>query len=769
MEFIPSSVQDLSAPGAEAEQNVLNSLKSAFGPDDTGVIYHKFPITDEAGERFDREPDFVLLSPNHGLIVVEVKGYLIEHIQRIEGQIWHLQNISQDRSRPYTQAREQAFFFQKYFLREESLRDERGNSKVPLNFIVALPNISQQEWSDRGFDELPSARVLTADDLTPQSLRSRLGDLPRSSLSDREYEQTRAAMSGGEVISGKRGRPTANPDTKSGFYEQVERGLNQLDKRQEEVGLQIPPGPQQIRGIAGSGKTVLLAMKAAAMHSKNPDWDIALTFNTRSLYDIIRSHARRFYTHFTEEEPDWGRLDVLHAWGGSSEHGLYYKIAQKAGVAPNDVDTAKRKFGKGSPSELLAHSCDELRQSADIQGDYDAILIDEAQDLEPPFFQMCYDALRPPKRLIWAYDEAQNLTSLTAPTPKSIFGTTDGGDLVVDLRGSYEGGILKSQIMRRSYRAPKSLLMTAHVFGMGLKRQEGPIQAITQRSDWEDIGYEVIEGDFRDRSGTIQITRPDRNSPHPLEGSTDAKPFIRFEQFSEKTDELRYVVENIQRDIEQEGLNPEKIMVVLLGSPIEARETGEDIRDLLSDEGIQGNCVWEGDSSVFATDGEVTLTGINRAKGNEAAMVYVVDLETIEESDWYTSPIQARNAAFVAMTRSRGWCTITGSGDSIPAFDELSDIIDEATSMNPIIEFPTPMGTEESPYSDDSIATTIDQFTGEIDPRIANMEVECPVDSCGFSGSPPLIARHVSGTSDFDHSWTSIGFEGPQEFLEQYD
>jgi len=677
--------------------------------------------------------------------------------------------MSQERSRPYSQAREQAFFFQKYFLREESLRDERGNSKVPINFIVALPNISEEEWHDRGFDESPSARVLTSDDLTPQSFRSQLRDLPQSSLNNREYNQARAAISGGEVISQKRGRPTADPNTKREFYEQVERGLNQLDKRQEEVGLQIPPGPQQIRGIAGSGKTVLLAMKAAAMHSKNPDWDIALTFNTRSLYDTIRSHVRRFYIHFTEDEPDWNKLDVLHAWGGSGEHGLYYKTAQNAGMTPNDVDAAKRKFGRGSPSELLAHSCDELLQSADIQEDYDAILVDEAQDLEPPFFRMCHKSLKPPKRLIWAYDEAQNLTSLTAPTPKSIFGTTDDGDLVVDLRGSYEGGILKSQIMRMSYRAPKSLLMTAHVFGMGLKRQEGPIQAITQRSDWEDIGYEVIEGDFRDTDGTIQITRPDRNSPHPLEDSTDAKPFIRFEQFYQKEDELEYVVENIHQDIQNEGLDPEQIMVVLLGSPIEARETGEDINELLSDENIQGNRVWEGDSSIFAVDGEVTLTGINRAKGNEAAMVYVVDLETIEESDWYTSPIQARNAAFVAMTRSRGWCTITGTGDDISAFDELTQIINEATSMNPIIEFPTPTETKESPYSDDSIATTIDQFTGEVDPRIANMEVECPVDECGFSGSPPLVARHVTATADLDHSWTSLGFEGPQEFLEQFD
>ncbi len=38
---------------------------------------------------------------------------------------------------------------------------------------------------------------------------------------------------------------------------------------------------------------------------------------------------------------------------------------------------------------------------------YDAVLIDEAQDLPQPFFELVYRSLKEPKRIMWAYDELQ--------------------------------------------------------------------------------------------------------------------------------------------------------------------------------------------------------------------------------------------------------------------------------------------------------------------------------------------------------------------------
>lgn len=772
MEFIPTSIEETSSPGADAEQEVMDYLRRTFGPEDVGVVYYRFPVRDKAGERFDKEPDFIILHRDLGLIVIECKGYTINQIESIEGQQWYLQNISQQKSAPYSQAREQAFFIQRYFMGEERLRDERGNSIVPVNFFVALPNITEEEWSERGFDELPSVRAILQDGLTPQSLRDTLFSVPGESLSNEEYEAARGALSGGEVISGKR-LPAGKGDTKGELYEQVEYGLNRLDRRQEEVGLQIPNGEQQIRGIAGSGKTILLAMKVAAMHAAHPEWKIALTFNTRSLYDTIRSTVERFSQHFIDDEPDWERVDVLHAWGGKSEHGLYYKIAQSAGVTPNTVDDAKRKFGHGSPGYLLDQSCGELRNIGGIQEEYDAILIDEAQDLQSEFFKMCHDALKPVetdsgetrKRLIWAYDEAQNLTSLTAPTPKEIFGTDDDGELIVDLSGSYKGDILKSQIMRRAYRAPRDILMAAHVLGMGLTSPDGPVQAITRKENWSDIGYEVLSGDFRETGSTIRLTRPAENSPHPLTDDDNARPFIKFRDFENKEEEVEFIAEEAKKDIQEQDLEPEQILIICLGSPATAKKTGNKIQKALENRSLSANRVWKGNASVFKQEGEVTVSRINRAKGNEAAMVYLMNLEEIQESDWYDSDITARNELFVGITRTRAWCTVTGSGET-PIFSETRDVIDSVTDENPVIEFPAPPQDAQGPYADETIATTIEQFTADVDRD--EPIIECPVDSCGFSGEVTSVVAHVNGTNDLNHRWSRLDYENAREFREQH-
>ena len=55
-------------------------------------------------------------------------------------------------------------------------------------------------------------------------------------------------------------------------------------------------GVQRIRGLAGSGKTIVLALKAANLHAYHPDWRIAVTFNSRSLKDHFRRLINSFFT-----------------------------------------------------------------------------------------------------------------------------------------------------------------------------------------------------------------------------------------------------------------------------------------------------------------------------------------------------------------------------------------------------------------------------------------------------------------------------------------
>lgn len=713
MKFI-SAEYDATGAGVDAELSVWDRLKGCFTADDIGVCYYRYPIVDQQNDDLDREADFVLLHRRYGLAVIECKGYRIDHIEAIEGARWSLTGTTQDDAAPYSQARDHGFRIRSPMMREPTLVDERGNCHIAMTPIVALPNITREEWEERGFDVGPSApRVILRDDLTASSLREVFESLPGDTeLTTEQYADARAVLGGGQAITSDRGPVLSEADTKAGLYETVEKGLKRFDERQEEIGIQIPDGPQQIRGIAGSGKTALLARKAAAMHANHPDWRIAITFNTRSLYQTIQNAVERFYADFGGGEPDWEHLEVLHGWGGKSEHGMYYKIAQDAGVTPHHVGSAQDEFGDGGPGELLEACCQQLVDDAPIQERYDAILIDEAQDMEPAFYEMCYEALKPPKRLIWAYDEAQNLTSLSAPSPKHIFGTDDEGEPAVDLRSSYPGGIQKSHIMRKSYRTPRSVLLLAHVFGMGLTSDRGAVQAITTQDGWEDIGYEVLEGDFRRTGEPVSIRRPAEHSPHPLSDTPEAKPFVGFDSFDEKADELVAVADAIAWDVQDHGLDPENVLAIPLGSIRDVRSIGKRLADLLAERSLDGNLVWNGNKSVFANRDEVTISGVNRAKGNEAASVYLLNLESLDDPYWHDNRVSPRNEAFVGLTRTRAWCQMTGTGDGNPVFDELERLVRNVTDDDPVLTFPAPDPTElENEIGDDeTIATTIDQF-----------------------------------------------------------
>lgn len=694
MDFIPTEV-NTDAPGGDAEQEVWAALKRAFSSNEPGVAYHRCPIIDKKSGEFDREADIVLLNQELGLVVIECKGYLIDQIESIQGQVWKLTGINQQEARPYTQARDQGFNIQYFLKRENKLNNAQGQCKVPMNVFVATPNISREEWESRDFHELPTTpRMLTADELSPQSLREKLDDAPKMEpLTEDEYETARSVLSGGTVLDTKGVAAPPEPKTRGDLYKVVEEATPKLERKQEEIGLQMPPGPQQVRGIAGSGKTVLMAMKAAQMHKKHPEWDIGVTFFTKSLYPHLRTKIREYYDRYTSGgEPNESKLRVLHGWGGRTvAPGMYYTLA--SGSETHDFlhsGAAEDQFGRDiKPPDLLELCCGELLETGDVPKKFDAILIDEAQDFQPNFYKMCRAALRDPERLVWAYDEAQSLNTLTAPSPRNIFGEEDG-EPAVDLSGSYEQGIQKSQIMRKSYRSPREVLMAAHYFGMGLKRDRGVVQTITTQDGWQNIGYEVVKGDFRRIGEPVEIRRPEGNSPHPLADHDEARPFVRFEAANSKSAEMAHVAERIQRDVLEGDFRPEQIMVILLGAnnKTERDRHAALLNSELSEE-ITMNRVWEGETSVFKQEGEVTVTRINRAKGNEAPMVYLTGLEYVDEPSPGKSLVQRRNKAFVGMTRTRAWCTTTGTGDC-DAFDELREVLDDVAGPEPKMVFPAP-------------------------------------------------------------------------------
>jgi superfamily I DNA and RNA helicase len=220
----------------------------------------------------------------------------------------------------------------------------------------------------------------------------------------------------------------------------------------------------------------------------------------------VRGLAGAFYRDMTGEALDFDKVEVLHAWGGQHQPGFYSTLARACGREPLTVDAAGRRFGTRSPDAMFEAACEVLDRAVTAALDlYDAVLIDEGQDLPPAFYRLALKALREPKRLFWAYDEAQGIGSLLVSRPAVVFGEKDGKS-VVDLSGKYDGGIEKSHVFRRCYRTPELLLMAAHAVNMGLLRDGGPLQGITTQQGWRDLGYEV-EGNFVKPGELVRLQR----------------------------------------------------------------------------------------------------------------------------------------------------------------------------------------------------------------------------------------------------------------------
>jgi len=659
MEFVWSDSGDNNA----AEKLIWKSLKNAL-VEDEGICYHRYPIF--SADRSRREPDILMFHREWGLYVIETKGCRIENIERINGQVWVMKDWHSSQETPYAQAEDQMFSVLGKFKNESRLRKGR-HDLIQGHVFIGLPFISKSEWREKGLDLSPASplTIIFADDLEPSALRKRLQNIPaeekQERLTNEQWELALSVLQGTPTLRRELRPEPKKPNSKAALLRDVELQMMALDKEQEKVAIQIPNGPQRIRGLAGSGKTVVMCMKAALMHLKHPNWNIAYTFYTKSLYAQIKSHITRFYRWWTDADPDWNKLQILHAWGGKDLQGMYRLVAHKMNRDSRTYSEAKNIHSHKEYSEILGSCCRELRESRnEIPQLFDAILIDEAQDFHFEFYKLCYSILREPKRLIWAYDEVQSLESLSIPTAIEIFGSYTDGSPIVNLEGSYpDSEIEKDLILYHCYRTPRPILVTAHIFGMGLLRPQGAVQFIPTSGGWEDIGYEIVSGEFK-AGQKVTVRRPEANSPNALEKLTKSKDLVKLNVFETQDQELKWVANEIYKNIHEDELKPDEIVVISL----DHRRMSKDfdiLQSQLTQLGIDSAKVGQDtDGSVFRKPNHITLTGIFRAKGNEASVVYVVGFEKVGGNT--NLIVQERNQAFTAMTRARGWCILTGVG-----------------------------------------------------------------------------------------------------------
>lgn len=468
-------------------------------------------------------------------------------------------------------------------------------------------------------------------------------------------------------LSSQKPRYTTIANSRGSKLKDVESKIANLDSRQNQAVIETAAGPQRIRGLAGSGKTIILALKAAYLHTRYPEWNIAITFNVRSLKEQFADLVTKFTIEQKKEDPDWEKVKILQSWGSHASTGIYYEFCVMNGVEPLDFQTAKARAPKNL-TPLGYVSLVALKQVADKQvpavQKYDAILIDEAQDLSPAFLKLCFAFLKPPGRIIYAYDELQNLSMVKMESPSKLFGVPFDNE---------DDAPLQDIILQKCYRNSRPVLITAHGLGFGTTRNEGLVQMFDEPSLWKEIGYEIEDGDLTAGSA-VTLNRPRSSSPEFLEDHSETNDLIQFRIFNSIDEESTWVAEEIQKNLKEDELTTRDIIVVTLNA-MTADEDTSALRAKLLDLGINSHLAGVTTSSdQFFKPDSVAVTGIYRAKGNEAAMVYVINSEYAFGG---SELIKKRNILFSAITRSKAWVRIVGLGASMEGlakeFEQIRD------------------------------------------------------------------------------------------------
>lgn len=347
--------------------------------------------------------------------------------------------------------------------------------------------------------------------------------------------------------------------------------------------------------------------------------------------------------------------------------------------------SARNKYGSNDPFGKVCESA--LSEAQKINELYDAILVDEAQDFSPSFLRMCYEMLKAPKRLVYAYDELQNLRLQSLPSPDIIFGLLSNGKPKVEFVYDENGNSNQDIILEKCYRNSRPALVTAHALGFGIyktpsdPKESGLVQMFEQNTLWKDIGYEVAEGELKDGC-SVTLKRTSETSPKFLENHSDIDDLIVFKSFATKQEQDEWVSNQIKINLCKDELRSDDI-IVINPNPLTTKMNVAPIRAMLYQNGINSHTAGvDTTPDVFFDEDNIAFTGIYRAKGNEAAMVYVIDAESCYDSNFDRAKI--RNQLFTAITRSKAWIRVLGVGENM---DKLIEEYNQVKSHNFSLEF----------------------------------------------------------------------------------
>ncbi len=360
-----------------AIRKVAASMESL--PQDAVVWYE--PLFDTTGEK----PDFVIWLPDRGIAVLEVLDAKVEGIIGFKrGKVQLLRDGTEVKiENPIARAAKFAEKLSRMIAAEPRL------SKLGIQVApgACLPLLSQDEIDKRHFGkEFAPAFTIFREDLDESNALSGLGRLlgpPRFFEFSAEVDKlVRGIVQPDIVIS----RITV-PDGDLQIFQPPEDCdvIRVMDRDQESLAKSLGDGHRIIRGVAGSGKTLVLMFRAKLLARCNPRHKYLVVCYTKALGGQLRRLLE-----------DFPNVDVVHldklTWDLSGGGGARSPRGGKNYDATAVLNSALKAVEMGNGSR------------------YDGILVDEAQDLNTEALVLLTKLLKPGcDDLIIVADAAQNI------------------------------------------------------------------------------------------------------------------------------------------------------------------------------------------------------------------------------------------------------------------------------------------------------------------------------------------------------------------------
>ncbi|NEO36793.1 MAG: DNA helicase II [Moorea sp. SIOASIH] len=406
--IVPDAIPSKASSG---EKRLFKILRDEL-PDDCYVWYEP-----KINKRY---PDFIILGPTLGLLILEVKGWEASQIQYASHQNFEIKRrdggieIQQSPLRQGKDYRDTLLNQLKcHSILCQDDDEYQGKLAFPIGFGTIMTNISEAKARDENiYSILEKPQVVYRDELLEwegigeRDLTKRLESMftvrfKFMGLEDDQISTIKGVIHPEVVVSKE---PAKIKSVPSGFPLKPDATvIKTLDNKQEQLARSLGHGHRLFCGVVGSGKTIILLSRAKFIAKEFFDKRVLILCFNITLAAYLRSLIKE------EDHPLYQeQIKVLHfnAWAKSI-----------MGRLPMFTDNDSEEYNKMLGNRLL-----EALSDIPTTEKWDAVLVDEAHTFYPNWFTCCKQALKDPENgdLLIVSDTIQSIYKSQKFTWKSV-------------------------------------------------------------------------------------------------------------------------------------------------------------------------------------------------------------------------------------------------------------------------------------------------------------------------------------------------------------